>query len=303
MDNETTVKALMVELLALIDNLNAMLDADKAFHCVGYETSPVLAADQNTVLIHGKQTIEITKLEQWHDRWTVLNYFKRFYAPDNAATRYVSRMPGIVVSQLPAETVVGLVQQINDTKDQIAAVVRTGSSPYMKHKFIHEAFPHIMTEQLYRHIKVVSDPVKSVWFKWVHRQVPITLTPQAAIEWLILQKDKSRGQYLPEEWQASVNAIIGEIEQGQYQRLQRRRVYKSFPVCDYSYYDAQGKRKLKSFNATLPLILVNQPKSGLPNHSDLKTFVRSEQPEQVDNLPGNAKMLFAPLSLVGYPVS
>lgn len=290
----------MEQLVSLIDHLTELLDTNQALEAVAYETAHVDAADQNTVLANGKQSIEVNKLDQWHHRWTVLHYFKRFYAADEASTRYVSRMPGIIVTGVSSDVIMPLIQQINDLKDQIADEVRQGRSPYLRHKFIHEAFPQVMTEQLYRHIKVESSPVKSVWFKWVHRHVPITLAPKSAINWLIEQRGKLRGNYLPAEWEASIDAIISDIEQGHYKRLQRRRTYKSFPVCDYSYYDALGKCKTKSFNATVPLILVNQPDDAFPRHSPLKTFIASEQPAPEDNQPANATMLFRPLNLVGY---
>ncbi len=298
MNEKTEVKMLMAQLISLTDKLSDLLDNDDSLSFIGYETSPVLSINEEQVLAHGQPFIEVTKLNEWLHRLTVLNYYKRFYVADGCSTRFVSRMPGLIVSSLPADTVINLIDQINSKKDAIKTIVQHNRNHQQRHAFIHQMFPQVMTEQLYRHISYSQRQVKSVWFSWCRsRQVNYSYTPKEAINWLAEQKHKPKAFVDLQEWQANIEATMAKIQQGNYRSIQREKVYRTFPVTDYSHY-VNDKLKTTRFNAIMPWILLDQKSNSLPSGTELKSFVRDENPPQ-SKLPPGAESLFRPLKLIG----
>jgi hypothetical protein len=299
MNEEYQLKMLMANLEGLLDALADLLNTDESLTFVGYETSQVQKVDEDQVLANGQKVIEVATLDQWQHRSTVLGYYKRFYLTDGCSSRFVSRMPGLIVSSLPADVVINLIDQINTKKDEIKAVVQHQRNHQQRHTFIHQVFPQVMTEQLYRRISYSQRQVKSVWFSWCKsRQVNYTYTPEAAIKYLAEQVKKPKGLFTPQEWQANIEATIVKIQQDNYRSIQRERVYRTFPVVDHSYY-ANGKLKTNRFNAIMPWILLDQAKPDLPSGSGLNSFVHDEIPA-VHQLPAGAQSVFKPLKLIGF---
>lgn len=297
-DDSKTALLLKTELDTLIKVLTTMLADDSKLNFVGYEMAPVLAVDEEQVLSHGQQYIAVTQLNQWQHLHRVLNYYQRFLVADKCSTRFVSRMPGIIVSSLPATIVIGLVEQINDKKDQLKAVIQKNRNHQQRHQFIHQLFPQVMTEQLYRHIRYSQLPINRVWFRWeTSRQVNKTYSNQDAIAWLELQRSKPKGLFAAAEWLAAIDNAIGQIEQGHYKYVQRERQYRVFPHCEYSYY-LDDERKTGKFNPTSPWLLLAQPHNALPGGTPLKSFQRLT-PIKKTQLKAKSQSIFKPLKLIG----
>lgn len=297
-NDSKTLHILKTELDTLITVLTTMLANDSKLKFVGYEMSPVLACDEAQVLSHGQQQIAVTQLSQWQHLWTVLNYYQRFLVADKCSTRFVSRMPGIIVSSLPATIVMSVVEQINAKKDQIKAVIQKGRNHQQRHQFIHQLFPQIMTEQLYRHIRFSQLPISRVWFRWeTSRQVNKTYSNQDAIAWLEQQRHKPKGLFEATEWLAAINNAVEQIELGKYKYVQRERQYRVFPHCEYSYY-LDDERKTGKFNPTSPWLLLEQPHNALPGGTPLKSFQRLT-PLKKTQLKAKSQSIFKPLKLIG----
>lgn len=300
--DERLIHKLKNELDTLIDTLAEMLGADESLAFVAYKTSCVLAIDEQEVLANGQREIVVTKLSEWHHLWTVLNYYKQFYVPDECSTRFVSRMPGIIVTRLPATIVINVIDKINFKKDIIQALVQDGRNHQQRHEFIHDMFPQVMTEQLYRHIRYTLLPINRVWFRWEsRRQVNKTYTNDDAIQWLAEQEKKPKGLYAPDEWIAHVKAAAALIKKSEFKHVQRQREYRVLPSCDYNYYlgdKPERTRKNGKFNATTPWILFNQPENRLPGGTPLTTYVSTEK---LDNKKqtANTQSIFMPLKLIG----
>lgn len=302
MSEKAEILVLMTQLETMIDNLITVLNSDDSLLFVGYEAHPVKTMEEKHALDNGQENINVTTLNCWNDRYTVLNYFKRFYVRDGDSTRFVSRMPGLIQTQLPAATIIALITQINHKKNEIKTLVRKNRNSQQRHAFIHEVFPQIMTEQVYRHIRYTQEEIKSVWFRWKTKlQTNRTYSNQAAIQFLEAQKEKPKGLFLANEWAAHIEAVIHKIESGQFKYIQRQHDYRTFPDCHYSFYDYQQENQQKSyrknrFSATTPWILLNQPHHVLPKGTPLSTY---KVPQRKIKSDKQIDWLFAPLKIIG----
>ena len=298
MNAEYEVKMLMAQLNGLLDALTDLLDSDEKLQFIAYRPELVSIKDEKDVLANGRKRIKVEVLDQWQHKLTVLDYYKKFYATEGYSTRFVSRSPGVIVSSLPAKMVINLVNQINLVKDNIKAIVQKGRDHLKRHEFIHQLFPQIMTEQLYRHINISQRQIRSIWFSWCSkRQVNQSYNIDEAIQWLAEQGAKPRKPFTEQEWQAHIDAVITKIQNGRYKNIQRQRTYRTFPVADYSHYE-DGKLKTNRINAIMPWILLDQPEIKLPPGTGLTSFVAKESPI-IAKSTGRSEVLFKPLKLIG----
>lgn len=306
MSDETQAKLLMAELKAHIKSLISILNADENLKFVGFEIEPVKLDDEESVLANGRSRISVKKLSDWQHRLKVLHYLGSFYSSDGHSTRFVSHMPGLIVSSLPPEVVICLIEQINKTKSDLHELVagkHLKPKPLRNHKerheFIHNAFPAIMTEQVYRKIPYTTRKVRSVWFNWIYkRQVNKVYDKDGAIAWLQKQIDRPKGLFIQEDWKAKIKSVIRDIEIGGFKSIQREREYRTFPELAYSYYD-DDKRKTATINATMPWIMLGQATNSLPGGTDLGDFDRATV--KISGVPRGSTIepLFSALKLVG----
>ena len=296
LQDKQQLENLMGQLNTQIDKLIAYLASDTKLNLVGFETQPVSQEQQNKALAKGQSFIEV-KAYNNKDKNHVLNYFKRFYAAHKASTRFVSRMPGVINCQLPAEKVIGLVKHINELKDQIKAIVQTGRNHNQRHEFIHDAMPSVMTEQLYRHIHCTQMPIKSLWFGWrLKRQTNNSLTHQQAIDLLHKHMDKPKGEIDAKQWQAMINTAINDIRNNPNAKLQQQRQYKTHPTCAYSFYNSEEQLKRGKISIAMPWILLNQASEKLPMRTPLKSFDSKNHSAQNQAKPQIS--IFEPLKLI-----
>ena len=296
LQDKQQLENLMDQLNTQIDKLIAYLASDQKLNLVGFETQPVSQELQNKALAKGQSFIEV-KAYNNKDKHHVLNHFKRFYAAHKASTRFVSRMPGVLNCQLPAEKVIGLVKHINELKDQIKTIVQTGRNHNQRHEFIHDAMPSVMTEQLYRHIHCTQMPIKSLWFGWrLKRQTNNSLTHQQAIDLLHKHMDKPKGEIDTKQWQAMINTAINDIRNTPNAKLQQQRQYKTHPTCAYSFYTSEQQLKRGKISIAMPWILLSQASEKLPVRTPLKSFNSKEHSAQNQAKPQIS--IFEPLKLI-----
>jgi len=267
---------------------------------VGFNIQRITKADEKKCMLSGIDELSVSPLKEWNQLHTVLKSWSSFYSNISMSTQYVDRLPGIVVINDSSEEILGLIRKINKLKDDIANIVRKNRNPYQRHEFIHHVFPGIMTEQVYRHIHLISVPVTNAWFNWTSRPVPKSMTIEQCITFLKAQSDKPKYLYIEEEWKAMINSTIESIRVSNFSSIQRYKAFKVFPTIELQYIDEDGIKKRIKKNATTPFILCMQPTTALPKYTNLNNYSATEHSRsKTPKLSKNKVMINKVLGLVG----
>lgn len=163
------------------------------------------------------------------------------------------RKGGIIV--IPAgrvgAKVAGLIARINQTKDDIKALIaQTFHTQHQRAKFVDETLgDDIRTLQVYRHIPLMTQPIRSCSFHWLNKDVSQRLSPEDFLEYW--QAD--RVNQLSPMQQGIVTDLSQQIRQGNspYPAYEYIKVQKAALTCLLS-----GQSKQTTRHVTMPIVLV-----------------------------------------------
>ncbi len=291
---------LKVEMGQLVELNNTLIDIcvkqNPAF--IGFKIEQVSKDDEESYIHKGITSLKVDTLDKSHSLHVVLAAWGSYYKADGFSTKYVERLPGLVVINEQQDHVLELVTEINHKKNIVANIVQTGRDQYQRHQFIHDAFEFIMTEQVYRKITIFEDNITNAWFNWTSRPVPKTLSIEEAKSILEKQKNKPKNMLSPTEWTKIVNQCINNISSSQFQSIQQLREFRVLPTVELQSVDIYGQKKRTKRNATTPIILLNQSNNSLPKFSLLNDYIATEQ-KQRNRFSNNKVLLSNYFNLVG----
>lgn len=265
-----------------------------ATHCHGYKIEDVLVENEQSAKDFGVQFLNV---EPICNKTQIINSLSYVRKDIGFSTQFVARYPGLIVVERQQKHVFDLVKNINELKQELADTVRffdplTNNNhnvvnrrprdKHQKHKFIHELEPGIMTEQLYRNIQVIEEPVTNAWFNWTQRPVSINLKGKNAIDWLNTLRDYPRSGFTKEQWQIRIDEIAMSIEK--YDFIQHYRLLRHIPICTYQTKNADSPVR-NTKNANTPFILLNQEENLLPKTSALKNWDVSTRKRKMRQTP------------------
>jgi DNA replication terminus site-binding protein len=295
MDDFDLVKNQMVllkdQITILIDEIAKL---NPAF--IAFDIQKITKEEEAKCIHQGIDHLKVTPLDQWHHLHKTLNAYSDFYKDFSLSTQYVHRIPGVVVITQNQTFINTLVDNVNDAKDEIARIVRQNRESKQRHEFIHKAFKGIMTEQLYRKIHYVIEPVKNVWFNWASRPVPRIMSIEQAKKYVEDKKDAIPLWCDQEDWERLIKAAINDIESGRFEVIQKLKEFKSFPTIEFVKSDGKRKRH----NATIPFLLFAQQENTLPKLSLLDDYDSSKNKTNAPyRATENKEMICAALGLIG----
>lgn len=299
-DNEgdlLTVNKLMPELVSQTKLLIEMISKQKPYF-VGYEIERISKDQEKYCIVDGVQHLSVKPLLQWTELQGVLNSWQDFYAPLMASTKFVHRLPGFVTVNQDKETIIALVNSINELKDNLANTVRHNRNKHQRHDFIHTAFSGIMTEQLYRKIQIKTDHVNNIWFNWVSRPVPQTYTIDDAVAYIENKKSVPPIEFSATEWRARLDITINKVISGRYTKIQKLKQFRLLPTIEFNLIK-DGQKKRNKHNATTPFILLGQVSNLMPTFTALPDFNRLNKDEKSPFINSNKELLDTFLQLVG----
>lgn len=300
MDDIQLVKNEMASLIEKIELFKNEISKTKpAF--IAFDIQKITKEDEKHFIHKGIDFLQVNELSQWNDLHIILNSFSDFYRDISLSTKFVQRMPGIIVVNENKELLISMIDAINLSKAEIANIVRNGRNSKQKHEFIHSVFTGIMTHQLYREINYLTESVSNVWFNWNSRPVPKSMTLEKADKYV---KDKQELTPLwceKSEWLTITNSALNEINSGRFESIQKLKEFKSFPTIEFVTLDPEtGFKKKIRFNATTPFILFSQEKNILPQLSKLGNFEAKENNKKFRySNSKNKLMICSQLNLVG----
>lgn len=265
---------------------------------LGFKIEKISKEDEMEILRHGVNYLDVQALEHWTELHTVLNAWGSFYKADGFSTRFVDRVPGIVVLNNEQDTARELILLINEAKLAVKEIVQKNIGTQQRHQFIHLDRTSLMTEHVYRQVHCFDYPVANVWFNWASRPVPKTFTIKEAEKYLMGAIKKPRFMSDPQFWEQRVLQCIDKVKSGQYSKIQKLREYRVLPTIELQYLDELGQKKRKRSNATTPILLLGQDANILPKISRLKPYVKKIDDKPL-RLSPNKEMIFEPLALVG----
>ncbi|WP_448248368.1 DNA replication terminus site-binding protein [Thalassotalea agariperforans] len=297
-DTEQLIKT-MDQLNSLTKQLIECCQSQQPQYIV-FEIEKIKTDDEDKVLRDGIQSLNVSPLFDNNPRqlYQVLASWKQFYKADGYSTKFVDRLPGIVVITENCQMIKTLVDKINRTKDIIASIVRNGRDQYERHKFIHDTFNFIMTEQVYRHIHYFEHDVSNAWFNWARRPVPKTYSIEQALKMLEEQFNRPKYFIAEKDWQQMITAAINDVNSGTFDYIQQLKDYRVLPTIELQYINEDNIKKRKKSNATTPVILLGQNNKTLPKFSNLKAYINKNK-DQAIKLRTNKTMINPYLKLVG----
>ncbi|MGJ8694455.1 MAG: DNA replication terminus site-binding protein [Thalassotalea sp.] len=289
----------MDKLISLNNQLKTLCSEQKpAF--IGFDIEKISAENETKTLRDGIHSLDVKTLHGNNPNILkqVLNSWASFYKADGFSTKFVDRLPGVVVITRDVDKIKLLIDHINDTKDNIAAIIRTDRDQYERHKFIHDTFNFIMTEQVYRHVHYFEQEVTNVWFNWASRPVPKTYTIEQALEMLDEQLNRPKYLFSQDEWQTMITATMVDVKSGMFDYIQQIKEYRVLPTIEFQYQVDTETKKRKKSNATTPVILLGQPINTLPKFSVLKSYEKKHKEKEV-KLSANKTLINPYLKLAG----
>lgn len=299
MSNKQKFQELMDRYNNVIGELSHLL-AKVSSHCIGYDIEDIHKNDEQSAKEFGVQFLKVDHLGPKHKSQIIssLNFVRK---ERSYSTQFVSRYPGIIVVEQQSSTIKQLVEHINELKVQLADTVRyfnlvvqdTNKSTarqardkHQKHKFIHDLEPGIMTEQLYRNIQIIEEPVTHCWFNWTQRPVSVNLKGQKAVKWLDSLRDKPRSGFTKDQWQMRLDEITLQLKN--YDFIQHYRLLRHIPICTYQTVQ-NNTLKRHTKNANTPFILLGQDRGQLPKFSHLKNWDVNARKRRMRAVPGLEK--------------
>jgi hypothetical protein len=265
---------------------------------VGFNIERITKTNEKEVIRRGIDNLSVDTLASWSELYTVLDAWGKFYKSDELSTKFVDRLPGIVVINGYQEEIISTVETINELKSLVATIVRNNRDHFERHEFIHTTFPFIMTEQVYRKIHVFSDHVTNTWFNWASRPVPKTFTIDEACVHLEQIRERPKFMYTPNEWQAIIDVCKNDFRSGLFSRIQKLKEFRVLPTVELQYIDDEGVKKRSKRNATTPIILLGQKDDIFPKISLLGNYKAAEKRKKT-KLSKNKIMINRQLGFVG----
>jgi hypothetical protein len=292
-----TVNNLMPDIVAQTTLLIDMISKQTPSF-VGYNIERISKEKEKNCIVEGIKHLSVRPLTHWSELHSVLTSWKDFYAPLTASTMFVHRLPGFVTVNENKQEVLALVISINSLKDKLANTVRYNRDKHQRHDFIHQAFSGVMTEQLYRKIQIKTDHVNNVWFNWVSRPVPKTLSIDDAVAYVVNKRATPPIEFSATEWQARLTITINRIRSGRYKTVQKLKQFRLLPTIEFNLLKDDKKVRNKH-NATIPFILLGQKNNVMPTFTPLLDFNESNKRKKAPFIGSNKDMIDPFLKLVG----
>ena len=265
---------------------------------VGFDIEKITVENEQSILSDGINSLAVKKLMSANDRAQLFNSWGHYFKVTGLSTKFVDRTPGIVVITEDVSQIKSLITNINTCKDNVASIVRANRDQYERHQFIHENFPTIMTEQVYRHIHYFEHEVTNAWFNWASRPVPKMYSTEAALELLDQQFKRPKYNLSANEWQALITNTMNEVKSGKFDYIQQIKEYRVLPTIELQYIDNEHAKKRSKSNATTPFFLFGQPNNYLPKYSTLSPYINKRKNKKT-KLSANKTMINPYLKLVG----
>lgn len=214
-----------------------------------------------------------------------LRAWKHYTVGDDCSTKYVKRYAGFVI--LKDMEALRIITEINQLKDEIKSCVQDakevfeiemvegkpvervrtvhGRSTYLKHKFIHEVAPRIMTLQLYRHIPVITRPIEGISFYWANKSVHRSFNKQEASDFFKRKFDEALQN-------DTLQRRLSDVENSEFDYFEINKVQHAALMASL-----YGNSKKHNLQSTTPMVLTNAD-IGI-NYKDLKSYdLESKEP-------------------------
>lgn len=275
------------------------LCASKETKFIGFNIAGVTKEQEKNALQEQIDSIAVTPLSEWFHIHHVILGWKAFYKRFDLSTRFVDRYPGLVVPAENHKEIALQVKKINANKKEFAEMIRCERTQQESHEYIHSLFPQIMTDQIYRKIRVVDQTVTKAWFNWTTRNVPETFTKEEAKTYLEGLKRRPRFMFDKEDWISLVDKLITDVDSGIYDKFQKFKNYKQIPTVELQMVDEHGIIKRQKITATTPIILLKQPGNALPKGTPLTDYIAKDHKGGMSQLPPNKVILDRQLKFIG----
>lgn len=195
----------------------------------------------------------------------LLDSYTQLMRRATTSSLFAKRFAGFIVVD-PMHPCVQLIAKINALKDDIAACVRDirhdqDGQPHLsqagrvkhyrnhqqKHEFIHKAIPDVITAQCYRHIPVLTQPVRRISYYWATKHAHKSLTYEQAIQHIT--------NYLGlMEMHARIEPTLAELAHVADQHLYVPRLQTNAVMATVNF--ADGTRK--NIHSTVPLVIATE---------------------------------------------
>lgn len=244
-------------LLTQISELNAQLKSliiasDYLAGCVS--VLPAVMPEETDAPIEFIKVSNVTDKQQ-AIRLTCLA-FDKFYAEHDVSTKSTYRLPGAInISSCYDDDIIRVVDEINHKKNIFKSIVtKSISDANLRFELIHNAFPLLITLQVYRNIKVINEPVMSVRPFWGNKQSIVRVTKEAILERLERSKKYPPNDIFKDEWIEMVERERVDVSNvPDNASLRIRRPVKVQPLMWVRNID----RKMTSIVNPLPLIVLS----------------------------------------------
>ena len=104
---------------------------------IGFNIESITKEQETNILKNGIKELKVEILNQWHHHYSVYTAWRAFYKDFKYSTKFVDRLPGLVVINENKHEIKTLVNDINTLKDELATIVRNGRNTQQKHGFIY----------------------------------------------------------------------------------------------------------------------------------------------------------------------
>jgi len=163
----------------------------------------------------------------------VLAGLGRFYGNDALSTRFVYRLPGVVVLPYPsADDLIPLITQVNQAKADFKALVDSIEGRDQKFELVHAACKMLVTLQLTRKLQSVNvGDLKSVGFSWSRKPGVDKLSIEEGVKKLQTLLEKSPKRF-DANWAALREEELANLSRLKNGWLEVRRTLRPKPVCN-----------------------------------------------------------------------
>jgi hypothetical protein len=239
---------------------------------VGFKIQKILKMDEAQTIANGIKSLGVISLDETQHQGEVLGFWSKYYKEDGISTLFVERMPGLVAVSNRKQDIRKVINQLNSLKIQIATIVRNDRNHMQRHEFIHDVFPRIMTDQLYRKIHIIENHVQRAWFNWTSRPIPKLLNKEEAISFLKKYDSNPLGLTTGKEWSAMISAQLEDILNDVYSHIYLKKDFRLLPALTYKEDVGDEIYKRKTKNGCSPIILLGQSSDSLPHFTHLRNY-------------------------------
>lgn len=233
---------------------------------VGYAVQELTSKEEDDLIGNDVDQLQVTPVNDAHRIETLVKFHGVYTVnPNFDATRFVRRMPGILVLRQhhpSRDKVISLCKSINSIRHDMLIETRKEASRERRFQIVHNALPGFMSEHVERAIRFIDEPVKSISFNWTRNPVPKALSRdnmaarlKAAIKDPILHK-------LKDDQRVVAQYNLQRLEEGHFVRFQYRRDSAPKPVAMFVFRDKD--KKYFNTSCATPMILTAQPNDSMP---------------------------------------